>query len=514
MRATKLAVLAVLVTVTSLPLVGAGAAPQERLIQCFDVAEASSGTSRRSTEARPSSCNRGKGPAKAVVAVIDTGINPYSVAFRDDSKLAYQHPSKYIPGYPRDAKALRLSLDLPYDEAVKKDAKIWESIKRGELYWIPGTRIVGAISFGAGGTNCPVVPAPPANTVQGDCEEHLILDDHGHGTMTASRAAGAPSSLAPGARLVMVEGLGGGSVKWAADAGWIDVQSNSWINLAPAPIPSGTTEAFQEAASEMLTLAASGNGTAYIAGVAPTPTYLLSTAPAGVVLVGGHDNGKMTMWAGAPPHVVADAYAGMTAIATSNEAMRPDPIACCTSAASPYAAGGAVAIVLEARRLLGDGGTGTACGVVAMGRPGKIKSGPLADGIFTLEELKTVFLRTAQPYPVEGKDDGDVHWAGEPRPPDNTEFGPGGNPFCGGCTTTPVPWSALPEQTDGAAYGLIGYGAINEFSVKTAKAVLAGKIDMPARPAADAQYELDQEIRAAEYSLNEAQAGDCAFMEG
>src|SRR5207249_351862 len=101
-----------------------------------------------------------------------------------------------------------------------------------------------------------------------------------------------------------------------------------------------------------------GNGTAFVTGFAPTPTYLLSTAPAGVILVGGHDNGKMTLWAGAPPHVVADAYSGFTAIKDDNGAMRPDPIACCTSAASPYAAGGATAIIEEARRILGDHSTG------------------------------------------------------------------------------------------------------------------------------------------------------------
>jgi hypothetical protein len=269
----------------------------------------------------------------------------------------------------------------------------------------------------------------------------------------------------------------------------------------------------------MLTLAASGNGTAYLAGVAPTPTYLLSTAPAGVVLVGGHDNGKMTLWAGAPPHVVADAYAGFTAIAHSKEKMRPDPIACCTSAASPYAAGGATAIVLEARRLLGDSSAGTMCGAYAIGDPGGIKNGPLADGHFTLAELKQIFFHTAQPYPEEGRDDGEVHWAGEPRAPDHTEYGPGGNPFCVGCTTTPVPWSALPPESDGIAYQFIGYGGINEFSLELAKKVLAGKADLPERPAADAQYELDQQIRTAEFSLNSEEeegggfrADECALI--
>jgi hypothetical protein len=433
--------------------------------------------------------------AQSVVALIDTGINPYSEAFRDRSRLARKHPSTYIPGYPKDAKPLRLSLNLPYEEAIKKDEKKWALVQRGKLYWIPGTRIVGAISLGAGGTNCPTVDVPPANSVfQGDCKEHSIFDDHGHGSMTASRAAGAPNSLAPTARIVAIEGLGDRSVDWARKAPWIDVQSNSWLSLVPPPIPSGTTTAFADAAKEMLTLAASGNGTAYLAGVAPTPTYLLSTAPAGVVLVGGHDNGKMTLWAGAPPHVVADAYAGFTAIAGSSEKMRPDPIACCTSAASPYAAGGAAAIILEARRILRDTRTvGHAGTIYACGEPDLVPKGPLADGDFTLQELKDVFLHTAEPHPAEERDDGDVHWAGDPRAPDHTEYGPGGNPFCVGCTTMPLAWQQIPAQAE--AYPFIGYGGINRYSVTLATAVLEGKTDMPERPAADAQYDLDQTLR-------------------
>lgn len=432
----------------------------------------------------------------AVVALIDTGINPYSVVFRDPSPLARKHPSTYLPGYPRDAKALPISLGLPYDQAVKKDAALWESVERDTLYWIPGTRIVGAISLDGGGTNCPPVPVPPANIVNSSsCQERMILDDHGHGTGTSSRAAGGPTSLAPGARVVMIEGLGAGSVRWAADAGWIDVQSNSWIDLVPQPVGTATASAFVHAVSRTFTIAASGNGAAYFTGFAPTPTYGLSTAPPGVVLVGGHDNGRVTAWSGAPAHVVADAYAGLTGIANDSAAVRGDPVACCTSAAAPYAAGGATALVLEARRLLGHRGTGVRGGVVARGPAGRAKAGPLADGVFTLDELRALLFRTAEARPRAGKHDGLLHWAGAPRVPDFTQFGPGANPYCQGCTTMPVEWSAVPAAAD--AYQSIGYGAINERSVALAFAVLRGTAPEPARAAEDAAYARDQEIRRA-----------------
>ncbi|MDQ4025939.1 MAG: hypothetical protein M3217_10720, partial [Actinomycetota bacterium] len=125
----------------------------------------------------------------------------------------------------------------------------------------------------------------------------------------------------------------------------------------------------------------------------------------------------------------------------------------------------------------------------------------LADGVFTLPELKDVYLHTAEALPSEGRDDGEIHWAGDPRAPDHAEYGPGGNPFCVGCTTTPLPWKTLPAAAD--AYPLIGYGGINEHSVAAGIAVLRGEEDLPERPLADAQYEVDQEARAAFFGAND-----------
>src|SRR3990170_4827526 len=105
----------------------------------------------------------------SVVAVVDTGINPYHIDFRAPELT--QHPSTYITGFPRLAKALNLSLDAAtYEEAVARDKKKWDAVNTTKLYWVPGTNIVGAI----GGS-----PASPK-----------FLDQDGHGTSTASLAAG------------------------------------------------------------------------------------------------------------------------------------------------------------------------------------------------------------------------------------------------------------------------------------------------------------------------------------
>ncbi|MHB8604349.1 MAG: hypothetical protein ACYDCK_03755, partial [Thermoplasmatota archaeon] len=261
------------------------------------------------------------------------------------------------------------------------------------------------------------------------------------------------------------------------------------------------------------------NGAAFTDGFAPTPTYVLATTPPGVLIVGAHDNGKMALWAGAPPVLVADGYGGYRTNRTSTTDYSPDPISCCTSAASPYAAGGGAAIILHARQVLGDAGgrevqaatrsairdgqaraAGDGSGVIlARGPAGLVPSGPLADGVFTLDEFKELIRETAQARPTEGKDDGLLHWTAHPQDPLPLTYiekwGPGANPFCQGCWTMPVDWTAIPDAVD-AAYPLIGYGAVNEFSVAAADAVLDGASPMPVRPVEDAMFAADQQVRA------------------
>lgn len=430
----------------------------------------------------------------AVVALVDTGINPYHEQFRDRSPQALRHPSTYIPGYPADAQALELTLDAPtYQQAVAADAHIWATpggVFDRRLYWIPGTRIVGVYRAGNGGRSCPLVQVPPVEA-GGTCFDRPVLDDAGHGTMTATRAASRDGSLAPRARIVAIEGLGDHGVRWATAQPWIDVQSHSWLSLVPPPGSAETGAAFRDAARRQLVFAASGNGLAYGQGVAPTPTQLLSTAAPDVVLVGAHDNGRVTAWSGAPAHVVADGYGGPASDHLHLDAFGPDPGSCCTSAAAPYAAGAAAAIVVEARRLTGDTGTGLRDDAIVVGDPQP--AGPLDDGRLTLDELRRLVLHTAEARPATGVHDGLLHWAGEPRPPEVVPYGPGANPFCQGCWTSPVPWTTV--APDVPAYASIGYGALNERTVALAAAVLAGEAALPERPDEDTFFAADRTAR-------------------
>ena len=451
---------------------------------------------------------------RVVIAHIDSGINPYHEVFRDRSPLAHVHPSKYIPGYPKDAEALRLTLDAPsFEAAFRADRKIWERLLAqwntlsadvaGKVFWIPGTRIIAATRLGTGGVWCPVqdtVTPPPA--VVHDCPDYPILDDFGHGTMTASRMAGNGTSLCPECRIVSIEGLGDASVAWAAEQGWIDVQTNSWGSLAPHPafravdIASGDQFAkrIEDAAKTHLVYFASGNGAAFALGWTTWPSQLAPTLVPNAVWVGAHDNGRVAHWSGAPAHLVADGYRGLTAGNHATKGIERNAFVCCTSAASPYAAGLGAAILLEARRLLRDPRIGLRSGIAAQGRPPRsVRSGPLADGKLTLDELRRLAKDVAQARPVEGKHDGDAHWAAGPTAPVLLPYGPGDNAFCMGCWTLPIAWSDVPE--DAPAYLFVGYGAANEFSLRLATHVLRGKAPAPDRSDVDAFFESEAAIR-------------------
>lgn len=437
--------------------------------------------------------------ATTVVALIDTGINPYSPVFRDRSARAMQHPSTYIDGYPADALALDLTLDVPLGDALIADDDTWRfRAFQNVLYYVPGTRIVGLIMKSAGGVNCDngAPEIPPAGLARSvGCRERRLLDDAGHGTMTASRSTGIGTSLGDGSLVVMVEGLGAPSVTWAASQPWIDIQSNSWGSLVPND--QSIRIAFHEASKSQLVFAASGNGLALGHGFGPQPTYGSSTAPPGVIVVGAHDNGKVAAWSSAPAHIVADGYGGPTGFHNSNDPARPAPISCCTSAAAPYAAGGAAAILRQARSLLGDTGVGLRDDAIAIGAGSFPMTSPLHDGKLTLTELRDLLQKTAEARPQRGTHDGLLHFTGGPAAPQNPQHGPGENPFCEGCWTLPVEWTEVPS--DAPSHLSIGYGAINERSVALAHAVLAGDASMPDRTEEDAFFAQDEAIRSALY---------------
>ncbi len=412
-----------------------------------------------------SSPGRAGGPNghHVVIGFADTGINPYHKAFRDDSPEAYQHPSTYIEGYPREAEALELTLDAPsYVEAIGADASTWASVEAGELYWIPGTRIVGAVM-----PDGAVLEREP----QWFCGP--VLDCFGHGTWVASRAASATYGLCADCNIVAVQGFREG-FRWIAEQPWVDVSSNSWYYTEPGV---GEDEV-EERIARKPTFLNSGNGAAgnYVLGT-PSTAWTHMGAPHAIV-VGGHDNGRVALWPGTMPHVVADACPALADhLSLAGTYAIPG-----TSHSTPYAAGAAAQLILEARRILEDPRSGVRDDVLAEGSPGGIMAGPLADGRLTIDEVREVVLKTADPRPGEGPQDGPVCSVAR-------------SPAMAIVTPLPVQWATIPD--DVPAYYFIGYGAVTPDTLEHAKRVLRGQQPIPERPVEDAFFALDQEVRKA-----------------
>jgi hypothetical protein len=439
-----------------------------------------------------------KPASQAVIALVDTGINPYHKVFRDRSPLAMRYPGTYLPGYPKGAIALHITLDAKnYYDALRHDCRsVWSKVRPGRLYWFPGTKIVGAIAFGS----------QPAIDCSASHPGDTYVLSTGHGVMTASRAASNDYGACRECRVVSVQlpltvsvGVGGedGSVdsingiRWAAaNRSWIDVQSNSWGPLAPGWAPAssgmalddpGLTKAVEETARQQLAFWAAGNGAAFRYGVVGHPTLLAPHLGPSAIIVGGYDSGYVATWPGSMPNVASDACSSWaTEGATTTESS--DTTGSGTSAATPYAAGGAARIILEARRILGDTHTGYRGDVLASGRAGIVKSGPLADGRFTYAELKNVLFHTATARPVAEHDDGAVC---------DTTFAP--------YNSTPVQWSQVPAAVQ--QYPLIGYGGVDTPARTLAFRVLRGTAPMPARPDEDTIYAKDQQFRAQMYPV-------------
>lgn len=157
-----------------------------------------------------------------VVAVADSGVNPYHEAFYRPKNTA--HPCTYVVGFTDcSIPALRLSVGKhkDYAKAVAADRDVWDAVVPHQWYWIPGTNIIGAV--------CESLFSDPRDV--GAEPGRCILDDNGHGTGTASSVL----SEAPDALLLIHEGSS--SAADLATAPVVpDVQSHSWGPPAPLPL--------------------------------------------------------------------------------------------------------------------------------------------------------------------------------------------------------------------------------------------------------------------------------------
>lgn len=412
-----------------------------------------------------------------IIAVNDSGINPYHIEFSaetypDPDVLELtnnftKHPSEYIPGYPADSQAIPITLGQGYHPPA--DATLWDlkdadspnGLEFGKLYWIPGTKIIGAYQPGV--LAC-------SNCAAG---AHVILDDDGHGTGSSSVSVGNRYGYCPTCLLLLNKGLSSAHGV-TSTFNWVDIQSNSWGAIANVPldlpfqlIGSDPGKAAREAVDRGQTvLFAAGNGTAN-AFESVSPTYGTSTTgPDWNVVVGAirRDNERAIIGEGTPAHLSAWGDGNLPS------ACRTGTVSQCafggTSAATPYTSGVFGTVLTAIRDALGDGSVGQRPGqVIADGFA--ISNNPyLGDGKLTRGELREAVLKTA--FPLNQ---------------DNTQSLP----------IFPYPWTAPYNGEINVLFE--GYGAATPNSAKRAIDVLLGRMPMPNRDAEDAFFNIDRQIR-------------------
>ncbi|HEX2295336.1 MAG TPA: S8 family serine peptidase, partial [Actinomycetota bacterium] len=181
---------------------------------------------------------RDPGGDATVIAVIDSAFSPYHWDFlashmpqakdsdRSNDLPLTTAPDQWLDGFPSPAAFDSYEgLDLTLEED-DKDAQLealdaadqdeWAKVKpssRDEVnyYWMPGTKVVGALDFGG-------------NQIHGGSGEH--------GMGTTSVSVGNIHGTCPECLLVFISYSGAASgeaaIEWAMDQPWIDAISNSY----------------------------------------------------------------------------------------------------------------------------------------------------------------------------------------------------------------------------------------------------------------------------------------------
>jgi len=248
------------------------------------------------------------GPRDAVVvAVIDGGITPYHWDYLASTMPQHidrdsandlpldQAPHTWLPGFPNPAgefKSYR-ALDLTLDEKNKntliasldaRDAQKWSSVKvstpkKLHYYWMPNTKVIGAITFD---------------------ESRIHGQPNNHGVGTTSSSVGNLHGTCPECLLLFIEYAdaesGEAAIEWAMRQPWIDVISNSYgFSLAYRDrLYSGSNTKLQRAASTrgQTIFFSAGNGQDGAFVVPNTTIFSSQEGPDWIVTVGAVSPGR------------------------------------------------------------------------------------------------------------------------------------------------------------------------------------------------------------------------------
>jgi hypothetical protein len=368
-----------------------------------------------------------------VIAVIDSGINPYHWDYlaakmpqalnsdpSDDLPLD-QDPATWLPGHPGAAafksyQALNLTLDnsnakRSTAELHAADATEWAKVQYSEgntndqvhYTWMPGTKIIGHVAFSPGFLVDPVL-GPILGPSTGPVDTFAV-DSHGIGTSSVS--VGNLHGTCPNCVLVYVHGTAEQANEWVAKQDWIDLQTNSWgASVVGGPlrdlIYAGSDTELQRTAIErgQANLFSAGNGLANDFSAPQFNPTSSQKGPDWIITVGAiapHDDSSYSGH-GKPADVASygDAYPSATGGDGTVTATGPFGG---TSNATPVVAGIYGEALHRLRRALPGASRTQQDGVIAIGQGVCGAAKPdcaLADGKLTVHELTEALFRSAR----------------------------------------------------------------------------------------------------------------------
>ena len=384
-----------------------------------------------------------------VIAIIDSGFSPYHYDFLASKMPAEARglpltkaPHTWLPGFPKPdsfESYASLPLTLPRnetDEMAKlyaKDEKAWADVKHStakkvNYRWIPGTKVIGALSFGPEADDRALDKGNAAMFGYGDPIYGTGGAEHGMGS--ASVSVGNLNGTCPQCLLVFIQYTSHTSAEraltWAMKQPWIDAVSNSYgISTGYAVrdrIYNGTDVVTQKAASErgQTIFFSAGNG---LEGgfIVPNQTFLSSQeGPDWVVTVGAtNTKDKNHIGTGKPVDVAGIGSLYPSAYESTN-ATNGNTFSG-TSNAAPQVAGTYAQALWQLRRALPGVSRLQAGGVIASGPAVRCRGCELGDGRLTAQELRQrLFLgakHTDGSYSLAGQGEGppiaDTRWANE-----------------------------------------------------------------------------------------------------